>query len=80
MAKLATFQPVDLPVSSDAFEGKTPEEVHQGGLVLVLAQNCNLCPSDCHLFSGLKKQINVRHFSSDTAVITTLGTVGRTKL
>jgi hypothetical protein len=27
-------------------------------------------PSDYHLFHGLKKQLNGRHFSSDTEVIT----------
>ena len=29
----------------------------------------HLAPSDYHLFSGLKKQLKVRHFSSDTEVI-----------
>ena len=29
----------------------------------------DLAPSDYHLFPGLKKQLKVRHFSSDTVVI-----------
>jgi len=29
----------------------------------------DLASSDCHLFSGLKKQLNVRHFSSHAEVI-----------
>jgi histone-lysine N-methyltransferase SETMAR len=29
----------------------------------------DLAPSDYHLFPGLKKQLKVRHFSSDTEVI-----------
>jgi len=29
----------------------------------------DLAPSDCHLFPGLKKQLKVRHFSSDAEVI-----------
>jgi len=29
----------------------------------------DLAPSDYHLFSGLKKQLKGRHFSSDTEVI-----------
>ena len=29
----------------------------------------DLAPSDYHLFSGLKKQLKVRHFSSDAEVI-----------
>ena len=29
----------------------------------------DLAPSDYHLFSGLKKQLRVRHFSSDAEVI-----------
>ena len=29
----------------------------------------DLAPSDYHLFSGLKKQLEVRHFSSDAEVI-----------
>jgi len=30
----------------------------------------DLAPLDYHLFPGLKKQLKVRHFSSDTEVIT----------
>jgi len=75
------------------FEGRTPREVHQGGLVLAQCprspDTCNpeetgllglrcldhppyspdLAPSDYHLFSGLKKQLKGRHFSSDAEVI-----------
>ena len=29
----------------------------------------DLAPSDYHLFSGLKKQLKVRHFSSDADII-----------
>ena len=29
----------------------------------------DLVPSDCHLFPALKKQLKVRHFSSDAEVI-----------
>ena len=31
----------------------------------------DLAPSDYHLLSGLKKQLQVRHFSSDAEVIST---------
>jgi len=34
----------------------------------------DLAPSDYHLFLGLKKQLKVRHFSSDAAVIATVVT------
>ena len=34
----------------------------------------DLAPSDCHLFPGLKKQLKVRHFSSDAEVIATAET------
>jgi len=33
------------------------------------AYSSDLAPSDYHLFSGLKKQLKVRHFSSDAEVI-----------
>jgi len=33
----------------------------------------DLAPSDYHLFSGLKKQLKVRHFSSDAKVIAAEG-------
>jgi len=77
------------------FEGKTLQEVHQGGLVL--ARQCPGSPGTCnpeetglrglpvswspilfsgsgpvtnyHLLPGLKKQLNGRHFSSDTEVV-----------
>jgi len=76
------------------FEGKTPREVHRGGLVL--ARKCpdspgtcdpediglpglpvslsptlfsGSAPSEYYLFPGLKKQLKVRHFSSDAEVI-----------
>ena len=65
------------------FEGKTPQEGHQGGLVLArqcpstlgfqcldhLPYSPDLAPSDYHLFPGLKKQLKGRHFSSDAEVI-----------
>ena len=72
------------------FQGKTPREGHQGGLVL--AQQCpgslgtcnpeetgppyslDLAPSDYHLFPGLKKQLKGRHFSSDAEVIAAVET------
>jgi len=34
----------------------------------------HLAPSDYHLFPGLKKQLKVRHFSSDAEVIAAAGT------
>jgi len=34
----------------------------------------DLAPSDYHLFNGLKKQLKVRHFSSDAQVIATAET------
>ena len=34
----------------------------------------DLAPSDYHLFSGLKKQLNGRHFSSDAEVMFTAET------
>jgi len=34
----------------------------------------DLAPSDYHLFSGLKKQLKVRHFSSDAEVTATAET------
>ena len=64
------------------FEGKTPREGHQGGLVLARQcpgspGTCNpeetglqeLAPSDYHLFAGLIKQLKGRHFSSDAEII-----------
>ena len=70
-------------VNEGHFEGKTPREGHQGGLVLAtqkklayLGFQClyhppyspNLALSDYNLFPGLKKQLQGRHFSSDAVI------------